>query len=498
MKRNSLLVLALSATTLAACGGLGEAFSAHTDIVATAGSQQLTVTRLGDLLGKAKMQIPLNREVALLLARDLWVPYQLLGVAAARADSLKDTKAIDASAAAMLENARLGRFMESVAAKFPVEQGSEASYLAAKGGLYSARHILFEVPQGSAPGVKESVRTKAAAVLAKLNSANFAEMANKYSQDPGNAQKKNGGDLGVFPLGGMVKPFGDALAKLKPDEISPLVETQFGFHIIQRNAWDRAKTDYATQSGGRSRQVAESTYIAQIQAGSHIKLKSDAATTMKEVAKDPIASRTSKMVLATYNGGELTAGRIALVLLASPQSGRLVQQIQGAPDSLVTQYVTNMTQREVLLKRADSSKIVVTPEELVSLHRDFLQAVAQSWTALGVDPKSLADSGKTPAEREKLAAARVEAFLDRVMSGEIQPLPIPSPLQIVLMDRFEAKVNATGIDRALERAASLRAAADSARAASQPKSAVPLPGAVKAPDAGAKQPSGAVPLPNKP
>ena len=487
MKRTSLLVLALSATTLAACQGLGEAFSAHTDVVATAASQQLTVTRLGDLLGKAKMQIPLNRDVALLVARDLWVPYQLLGVAAARGDSLKDPKAIEGAATAMLENAILGRFMESVAAKLPVDTGSEASYLAAKGGLYSARHILFLLSKNAPPAVKDSIHRLAQSVAKKVTDANFAELAKKYSGDP---TKDKGGDLGVFPLGMMVKPFGDALAKLKPGEISPAVETQFGFHIIQRNSWDRAKTDYLAQSTGRSRQVAESTYIAQVQSSSNVKLKSDAAATMKEVAKDPISNRSNKKVLATYNGGELTAGRIALVLLASPQSGRLVQQIQGAPDSLVTQYVTNMTQREVLLQRADRAKVVVTPEELAGLHRDFLQAVVQSWEALGVDPKSLADSGKTPADREKIAAARVEKFLDRVMAGEIQPLPIPSPVQIVLMDKFSAKVNATGIDRALERAATLRVAADSARARAQPKSEVPLPGA--------QQPSGAVPLPKKP
>jgi peptidyl-prolyl cis-trans isomerase D len=451
---------------------------------------------LGDLLGKAKMQIPLNRDVALLVARDLWVPYQLLGVAAARGDSLKDPKAIQASASAMLENAKLGRFMESVAAKLPADSGSEASYLAAKGGLYSARHILFEVPQGASPVIKETVRKKAEGVRATLTTANFAEMANKYSQDPGNVQRKNGGELGVFPAGGMVKPFGDALTKLAPGQISPLVETQFGFHIIQRNTWDKAKTDYLAQSSGRSRQVAESTYIAEVQKTADIKLKSDAATTMKEIAKDPISGRANKNVVATYKGGEVTGGRLALVLLASPQSGRLVQQIQGAPDSLVNQYVTNMAQREVLLRRADSAKIVVTPEELAGLQRDFLQAVVQSWAALGVDPKALSDSGKTPADREKIAAARVEKFLDRVMAGEIQPLPIPSPLQIVLMDKFDAKVNAAGIDRALERAGTLRAATDSARAAAAPKSEVPLPGAP--PAAAPSKPSGAAPVPKKP
>ena len=492
MTRKPLLVLAICATTLAACGGLGEAFSAHTDVVATAASQQLSTERLGDLLGNAKMQIPINRDVALLLARDIWVPYQLLGAAAARGDSLVDTKAIDAAASSILDNARLSRFMESVAATFPVQAGSEPSYLAADGGLYSARHILFMIPQNATPAFKDSVRKLATSVQSKVTDANFAAMAAKYS---GDNTKDKGGDLGVFPIGMMVKPFSEALAKLKPGQISPLVETQFGLHIIERNTWDHAKTDFLAQSGGRGKQVAESTYIAKMQAGANIKLSADAATKVKEVAKDPVSNRNSTAVVATFNGGQLTAGHLAMILLATPQSGRLMQQIQGAPDSLVAQYATNMAQREVLLRKADSAKVVVKPEELAELHRDFGAAVTQAWAALGIDPKSLADSGKTAGEREKVAAARIEHFLDRVMAGEVQPVPVPSPLQIVLMDKFDAKVNAGSVDKALERATALRTKADSARSAGQPKSSVPLPGT---PGPGQGKPSGAAPVPNKP
>ena len=100
-----------------------------------------------------------------------------------------------------------------------------------------------------------------------------------------------------------------------------------------------------------------------------------------------------------------------------------------------------------------------------------------TWQALRIDPKSLADSAKTPAERERLAAARIESYLDKVMAGEAQPVPVPSPLQIVLMNKYDYKVNQAGIDRAVERAQKLRVVADSTRAANQPKSAVPLPGA---------------------
>jgi peptidyl-prolyl cis-trans isomerase D len=462
-------------------------------VAARAGSQELSVTRLSDLLGKAKLQVPINKDVATLVARDLWIPYQLLGIAAARGDSLTDVKAIDAAAVGMVENAKLGRFMESVAAKLPVDSGTEAGYLAANGGLYSARHILLLVPENATPAVRDSIRKKIEGIRAQVTAASFADLARRYSQD-NSAQK--GGDLGVFPRGMMVKPFGDAVAALKPGEISPVVETQYGYHIVQRSTWDQAKSQYAAQAQGRGRQVAESTYIAQAQASAKVKLKSDAAATMKAVAKDPMAHRSDNTAVATYTGGTLTAGRLAMTLLAAPRSGQLTQQIQQAPDSLVTQYVMNMAQREVLLRRADSAKTGLSPEELANLHRDFGQAVAMSWTQLGIDPKSLADSAKTTGERERLAATRVEAFLDRVMAGQAQPVPVPAPLQIVLMDKYDAKVNPAGIDRAVERAAKIRAAADSARTAQQPSSAVPLPGAATRP--GTATPPGAAPLPAQP
>jgi peptidyl-prolyl cis-trans isomerase D len=494
MNRSSFLALALGATTLAACSGLKDALTAHVDVVAKAGSQELSVTRLGDMLGKAQLQVPINKDVATLVARDLWVPYQLLGLAAARGDSLADVKAIDAAAAPMVENAKLARFMESVAAGLKVDSSAnEASYAAGKGGLYAARHILVTFPQNASPAQKDSVRRKAESIRAQVTPANFADMANRYSQDPGNATKK-GGDLGLFPRGMMVQPFSAAVAALQPGQISAPVETQYGYHIIQRSTWDQAKAQYVQQAPALGRQVAESTYLAQAQQVAGVKLKGDAAATMKAVAKDPIAHRTDKTVLATYNGGDLTAGRAALVLMATPQSGRLIQQIQAVPDSMVGMYVTNMAQREVLLRRADSAKAGLSPEEMTKLHADFRQLVAMTWQQMGITPGSLADSAKTTAERERLAAARVEGFLDRIMAGQAQPIPVPLPLQIVLMDKYDSKVNPAGIDRAVERAAQIRASADSARAARQPKSAVPLPGA--APSAGS--PPGAATAPARP
>ena len=94
-----------------------------------------------------------------------------------------------------------------------------------------ARHIL--IPAGSSAEEKAQARDKAAAILAKLRSepGRFEELAKAESQDPGSAER--GGDLGFFGRGAMVKPFEDAAFGLDKGQISDLVKSDFGFHIIE-------------------------------------------------------------------------------------------------------------------------------------------------------------------------------------------------------------------------------------------------------------------------
>ena len=96
-----------------------------------------------------------------------------------------------------------------------------------------ASHILINAPKDAPAAEREKAKAKAAELLAQVRKDPkiFAEVAKKESQDPGSAP--NGGDLGFFGHGAMVKPFEDAVFKMKEGEVSDVIESDFGYHIIE-------------------------------------------------------------------------------------------------------------------------------------------------------------------------------------------------------------------------------------------------------------------------
>jgi peptidyl-prolyl cis-trans isomerase D len=96
-----------------------------------------------------------------------------------------------------------------------------------------ASHILLTVGESGSAKDKDAARKLAQDLLTKLRAKpdDFAKLAREYSKDPGSAP--NGGDLGFFGRNMMVKPFEDVAFSLKPGEISDIVETEFGLHIIR-------------------------------------------------------------------------------------------------------------------------------------------------------------------------------------------------------------------------------------------------------------------------
>ncbi len=253
MKR-TYAVAAIAALTLSACSGLRDALSAHTDWVARAGSAELSVKQLATFLGKSRA--PIRKDIAKSIA-SVWVDYQLLGLAAAHNDSLADPKVIDEVMWNAIANMKARRWYDIVSKSWCTEDTTAAQRQWASGEILGADHILL-LTQGMNDTQKAEVKKKIDALRARVTPGNFSTLASTNSQDPGSARQ--GGSLGLFAKGSMVPEFERALVALKPGEISPVIATQYGYHIIRRPTYDQVRGQLLLASKGRSVAVAESTY----------------------------------------------------------------------------------------------------------------------------------------------------------------------------------------------------------------------------------------------
>ncbi len=129
-----------------------------------------------------------------------------------------------------VNDAEVKEFYDANTAKFQSDEQRHAS------------HILIGIGGGTNKD-KAAAKEKAAGILAELkkNPKLFAELAKKYSQDPSGAK---GGDLGTFGRGAMVKPFDEAVFSMKVGQISDLVESEFGYHIIRLDGISGQNTSF--------------------------------------------------------------------------------------------------------------------------------------------------------------------------------------------------------------------------------------------------------------
>lgn len=101
-----------------------------------------------------------------------------------------------------------------------------------EGEQVKARHILIKIPSSASEEERKRLREKAERILKEIKSgADFAEMAKKHSEDE--ATKDKGGDLGWLGRGRMVEEFEEAAFSLEPGQVSDIVETPYGYHIIK-------------------------------------------------------------------------------------------------------------------------------------------------------------------------------------------------------------------------------------------------------------------------
>ena len=149
-----------------------------------------------------------------------------------------------------------------------------------------ASHILFLAPHD---GDGDAAKQKAVAALARVKKGeDFGALAKELSDDTGS--KDSGGDLGFFPREGVVKEFADAAFTLKKGEVSDVVKSQFGFHIIKTtDTRDAGTTPFAEVKPqieayleAQQRNEQEHAYVDQLKKAAKIEIVESKASTKAE------------------------------------------------------------------------------------------------------------------------------------------------------------------------------------------------------------------------
>lgn len=463
--RTQLVVRAIAISlAVIGCSEAKDPIPSRPDVVARTVSQELTIQQLSKLLGETKLKVEVTPENGLIVA-NTWSDYQRMGYAAAHNDTLFSR--LDVAVTPTYNNQRVNQLLEGLERSMKKDTATQALYDSASHGLYSVRHILFAFPKGASPIQRDSVRREAQMTAMKVNASNFADMARKYSADKQTAAQ--GGYLGVFPKQMMNPGAAAVVATLKPDSVSKLVQTQFGFDLVQRVSWADAKAQFIPAFSQVSKQARDSTVSEAMADSVNLKLTDIAMAASRDAMLNPPKSRRDTMtVLATFDkGGKFTvADLVAWVnIMPAAQRAQVVKGIGQVPDSLATTFVRNLAMRAVLVRAADRAKIEVPDSLKRVLREEFRTGVIQIWKQLGVLPEQLSDSAKTPAEREQLAARRVNRVIERGMAGQVQVAPIPLPIQAALDAKYPTVVSNAAIVRSLEPAVEMRRAADSLKAA---------------------------------
>ena len=239
MRRNVILVAVL-AIGLVGCGNFRDLFSAHADLAAEAGGQQLTAQRLAQIVSSGGKGVRINRETADFVANVL-VDYALLGQAVAQGKLPVDSASVAEAVWPEISELKGTHWHDTLMTRRAGVSDAAIDSLYQAPDVRVLQHILFGARASASPSDKAAAKRKAEGALARIRKgAPFDTLASELSEDPGS--KADGGFLPPSPKGRFVPAFDSVGWTLGPGQVSGVVETPFGYHIIKRPSKNEARS----------------------------------------------------------------------------------------------------------------------------------------------------------------------------------------------------------------------------------------------------------------
>ncbi len=477
--RSSLWLVGTLGLALSACGG--DAFSGHPDVVARASGQELSTERLADIMTKVK-GIGGTPEEAELIA-SIWTDYTLFAQAIAEGKLEEDSTAIREVMWGDIAEMTTGYWWQHLVKERGGVTAAEVDSLYRSGEAIVVQHILFRtegVPAAQKPAIRREIDRVARLVSAP--GADFGALVIEYSQDVNTLA--DSGFMGPVPPGTFVPEFDAMSWSLAPGQVSPVVETSYGYHIIRRASDEQAHPRFENVLIQRASQSVEAAYFTELDAD--VSLSRGAVNRVREIAADIDAARGNQKKVGSYAGTPLTVDKIARwirIEARNPvEAPMFFEQIRTAPDSMVEMFTRYIAQRYLMIDQAEAAGFTIDADDWTMISDGFKAQVDTIKQMLAIDDATF-DPNASVGDRKRAAALKVDQFLEKVVDGSGPRLrPLPGVLSWTLRNRDNTAVNPAGIQQAV----------------SMTRTALGMPDEIPAPvDVGGPQPQ-VVPAPGGP
>lgn len=439
----------LAGSLLVSLGCDGSAFSAHPDVAAEAAGQTLTAGRVAEILTSVK-GVSVNAEAATFVST-LWTDYTLFAQAVATNALESDSATIADAMWKDVAEFTAGHWFDTLIARRAMPTPEKIDSVYRMDSVRVVQHVLVTVEPAATEAQRAAARRKIDAVLAQARrGADFGMLALTNSDEP--AAQADSGFLPVSPRGAFVAAFDSAAWALGPGEISDVVPTSFGFHVIRRAEEAQAKARMEDWLPSQLVGAMEAAYYAELDSTYQLRLAGNAPILAKEALQDLNKAGKSRKKLVQFTDGALTVADFARWIRAETadpvQGPQQLSMMQQLPDSTLELGLRQLAQRYLFLREADRGQVSVTAEEWGQIRDHFVAQVDSLKSSIGLTPDVI-DPNASEADRRRAAALRVDGFFDRMTTGESRMRLLPGMLAWTLRDRSEGRINPAGVQQAV-------------------------------------------------
>jgi hypothetical protein len=441
------MVIVGAALTLSGCG-VGNAGSGGESVVAHGEHLALHRDTLAAIVVSGK-NVPTDRELVERWAFR-WVEFALFTERLAEGDSLLDSATVVRAMWTEANQLLVDAYHDKLAAERVRVDSATIDSAYAAGDHRLIYHILVRMRPDMSPPDRTDARRRAEAVRERLAAGGTWEVENDLNEDP--VARRAGGSLGVIERGQMVAPFEDVAFQLEPGELSDVIETQYGYHVVRRPPLDEVRAPFTAEVSDILTVRMDSTVLREIEERWKVRVEDDAPALMREAAAGPLRTYQDPQTLGRYGRSAFTTVDFVRWMQAMPTE--VYRQVPGATDEQLADLLHSLIRNEALVREAHEEGMALEPDSLTALRQRLAQELEQVRSITGLD-SAMAGLDETE-ERLAAGAAAIRDYFRRVANNAATVVIVPPFLAHTLRGSMDWEVSQRAIDAALERIVRLR------------------------------------------